>query len=44
MQLFRVAITGVGGGPALFEMLGLFGKEDSLKRLDAALAHFEKHS
>ena len=44
MQLFRVAITGVGGGPALFEMLELFGKEDSLKRLDAAIANFEKQS
>jgi len=42
MQLFRVAITGVGGGPALFEMLELFGKEDSLKRLDVAIANFEK--
>ena len=42
MQLFRVAITGVGGGPALFEMLELFGKEDSLKRLDNAIANFEK--
>ena len=42
MQLFRVAITGVGGGPALFEMLELFGKEDSLKRLDAAITYFEK--
>jgi glutamyl-tRNA synthetase len=44
MQLFRVAITGVGGGPALFEMLELFGKEDSLKRLDTAIAYFEKQS
>ena len=44
MQLFRVAITGVGGGPALFEMLELFGKEDSLKRLDAAIANFEKQA
>ena len=42
MQLFRVAITGVGGGPALFEMLELFGKEDSLKRLDNAIAYFGK--
>ncbi|MHB8402353.1 MAG: hypothetical protein ACYDCN_10095, partial [Bacteroidia bacterium] len=42
MQLFRVAITGVGGGPALFEMLELFGKENSLKRLDNAIAYFEK--
>jgi len=42
MQLFRVAITGVGGGPALFEMLELFGKEDSLKRLESAVSNFEK--
>lgn len=41
MQLFRVAITGVGSGPALFEMMELFGKEGSLKRLDNALAAFK---
>jgi glutamyl-tRNA synthetase len=41
MQLFRVAITGVGGGPALFEMMELFGKEDSLKRLDNAITAFK---
>ncbi len=41
MQLFRVAITGVGGGPALFEMMELFGKEGSLKRLDNAIAAFK---
>ena len=44
MQLFRVAITGVGGGPALFEMLELFGKEGSLQRLTAAIAYFEKQN
>ncbi len=44
MQLFRVAITGVGGGPALFDMLELFGKEDSLKRLDNAISYFEKQA
>lgn len=42
MQLFRVAITGVGGGPALFEMMELLGKEESLKRLDNAIAYFSK--
>jgi len=41
MQLFRVAITGVGGGPVLFEMMELFGKENSLKRLDLAIAAFK---
>lgn len=40
MQLFRVALTGVAGGPALFEMMELFGKEESLQRLDSALAAF----
>lgn len=33
MQLFRVAISGAGGGPVLFEMLALFGKEETLTRL-----------
>jgi glutamyl-tRNA synthetase len=41
MQLFRVALTGVGGGPALFEMMELFGKEESLKRLENAIASFK---
>lgn len=41
MQLFRVALTGVGGGPALFEMMELFGKEESLSRLHNALAAFK---
>jgi glutamyl-tRNA synthetase len=40
MQLFRVALTGVGGGPALFEMMELLGKEESLGRLDDAIAGF----
>lgn len=42
MQLFRVAMTGVGGGPNLFEMMELIGKEESLKRLDNAIAAFSK--
>lgn len=33
MQLFRVSISGVGGGPALFEMIELLGKEEILTRL-----------
>jgi glutamyl-tRNA synthetase len=40
MQLFRVALTGVGGGPALFEMMELFGKEESIARLDTAIKFF----
>jgi glutamyl-tRNA synthetase len=37
MQLLRVLITGVAGGPHLFDMLALIGKEETLKRLDTAL-------
>jgi len=33
MQLFRVSISGVGGGPALFEMIELLGKEEIINRL-----------
>lgn len=33
MQLFRVSISGVGGGPALFEIVELLGKEEILNRL-----------
>jgi glutamyl-tRNA synthetase len=38
MQLFRVAISGVGGGPALFEMLALFGKAEVNARLENFLS------
>lgn len=37
MQLLRVLITGVAGGPQLFDMLALMGKDETLKRLDTAL-------
>lgn len=33
MQLFRVAISGAGGGPVLFEMTELFGKEKVISRI-----------
>jgi glutamyl-tRNA synthetase len=38
MQLLRVCITGVGGGPALFEIIQLLGKEEIIKRINKALA------
>ncbi|MBK9282830.1 MAG: glutamate--tRNA ligase [Sphingobacteriaceae bacterium] len=38
MQLLRVLITGVAGGPQLFDMLELIGKEETVKRLEIALA------
>jgi glutamyl-tRNA synthetase len=37
MQLFRVCISGVGGGPMLFEMVELLGKEEVVNRLEKAL-------
>jgi glutamyl-tRNA synthetase len=38
MQLFRVCISGVGGGPALFEIVELLGKQEIIKRLEKASA------
>ncbi len=40
MQIFRVAISGVGAGPAVFEMVSLIGKEKVLARLEKAISHF----
>ncbi|CAN5286123.1 glutamate--tRNA ligase [soil metagenome] len=41
MQLFRVCVSGAGGGPVLFEMVELLGKEKVIKRIGKFL---EKHS
>lgn len=38
MQLVRVLTSGVAGGPQLFDMLALLGKDEILKRLDFALS------
>lgn len=40
MQLFRVALTGVGGGPNLFETMELLGKTESVNRLEQAVKAF----
>lgn len=37
MQMFRVCLSGVGGGPNLFEVVELLGKEEVIKRLKSAL-------
>lgn len=37
MQLFRVCVSGAGGGPVLFEMVELLGKDVVVRRLDDAL-------
>ena len=37
MQLFRVCISGVAGGPALFEAAALIGKDKVVQRLQSAV-------
>lgn len=37
MQLLRVLVTGAAGGPQLFDMLALMGKNEVTERLNAAL-------
>lgn len=37
LQLFRVSLTGVAGGPPLFEMASLFGKQSTTNRLQNAI-------
>lgn len=37
MQLFRVLVSGVGGGPVLFEMVALLGKAEIVARLKKAV-------
>ncbi len=41
MQLFRVCISGVGGGPMLFEMVELLGKDEVVTRIQTFI---EKNS
>lgn len=38
MQLFRVCISGMAGGPALFEVAALIGKDEVVKRMEKACA------
>lgn len=38
MQLFRVLITGLGGGPVLFETVALLGKATIIDRLQKAIS------
>lgn len=37
MAPLRLALTGVAGGPGLFEIMELIGQEESIRRIDAAL-------
>ncbi len=42
MQIFRVAISGVAAGPAVFEMISLIGKEKVVARLEKAIKYFNE--
>lgn len=37
MQLFRVVVSGMGAGPALFDVVAVLGKPEVIKRIDQAL-------
>ena len=37
MQLFRVVLSGLAGGPVLFEMVELLGKEKVIQRIEKAI-------
>ncbi|MGE4319458.1 MAG: glutamate--tRNA ligase [Deferribacterales bacterium] len=39
----RIALTGVGGGPDLFDMLSLLGAETSLRRIKKAYDYIDKN-
>ena len=38
MQTFRLSISGVGGGPPIFEMAAFLGKETVVRRMEGCLA------
>lgn len=40
MQPLRLAVSGVAGGPPIFELLELIGKDETTNRLKHALSHF----
>jgi glutamyl-tRNA synthetase len=42
MQPLRIAVSGAAGGPPIFELLALIGKQETLERLNFALENFSK--
>ena len=42
MQPLRVALSGEAGGPGLFDIIVLLGREKVLKRLDRAIRHIQE--
>ena len=42
MIAIRLAITGEGGGPSLFDIMELIGEEESIARLNAGVKNIKK--
>ncbi|MCO5233901.1 MAG: glutamate--tRNA ligase [Chitinophagales bacterium] len=42
MSTFRIMISGEAGGPPLFEMAEMIGKEEVIERMNTAIAYFSK--
>ncbi|MFA8435756.1 MAG: glutamate--tRNA ligase [Marinifilaceae bacterium] len=42
MNPFRLAMVGAGKGPHMFDIIEILGKEESLKRLDNAIANIQR--
>lgn len=42
MIAIRLSITGVGGGPSLFDIMEVIGKEESINRLKAGIENIKK--
>ena len=42
MIAIRLAITGVGGGPHLFDIMEVIGKEESINRLKSGIEKINK--
>ncbi len=42
MIAIRLAITGVGGGPSLFEIMEVIGKEESINRMNTGIENIKK--
>jgi glutamyl-tRNA synthetase len=43
MQALRLAITGVDGGPDLMAIIEIIGKEETIRRIEAALERLEQY-
>jgi glutamyl-tRNA synthetase len=44
MIAVRLSMTGTGGGPSLFEIMEIIGKEESIKRLNAGVENIKKET